>query len=432
MSRVLVSRGTALLALVLVSLAPPSDAGAQDATRIASGLAAPIFATAPVGDSRLFIVERNGRILIYTATQGILPAPFLDYRSVSGNCAAPDCPNTNGEGGLLGLAFSPTYESDGFFYVYYTTGNPFASRITRFSVGPNPDIADPTTATVVWTTPQPATNHNGGTLAFHPTNGLLYLATGDGGGAAARDNSQDDDSELGKVLRFDLSQFNPPAQLAPEFPYYAKGLRNPFRWSFDRATGDMYLGDVGEQVREEINVLPDGSAAGINFGWPIMEGSECFGGGMACDMTGLTLPVVEYDHAQDMVQSVTGGSVYRGPPIPALADGEYLHTDYANPFMNVIAWPSSNTPVDTGIQPDAGSFNSLVAISEGGSGALYIVDLDGEVFRVPETRAKPAAAFAVLALLLLSWLRGASASPAMRRAHRVLQSSASSNAWASR
>lgn len=391
-----------LLCGVTLGLTAPS-ADAQIATRVVSGMSSPVFATSPIGDGRLFILEKNGRIRIYKAGQGLLATPFLSWQAGSADCAAADCTDPEGEGGLLGLAFSPNYTNDGFFYIYYTaaTGTPFESRITRFQVSADPDIADPTTDTVMWALAQPANNHNGGTLAFHPTNGLLYLATGDGGGLSSRPNSQNDNNEHGKVLRFDLSQWNPPALLAPEFPYYAKGLRNPFRWSFDSATGDLYIGDVGEVTREEINILPDGTAAGTNFGWPTMEGSQCLGGGNGCNMTGLTLPVVEYDHNLDNVDSITGGSVYRGPPIAELQDGQYLHTDFGNPFMNAISWPASTTPIPTGIQPDVGAFTSLVAISEDGLGRLHIVDIDGEIFRVPEPTAPFAAAAAFFALYVL-------------------------------
>ncbi len=274
---------------------------------VATGLTRPVFITAPPGDSRLFIVEQPGRIRVMR-DGGLVETPFL---------AIEDLVNDNGsEQGLLGLAFHPGYASNGRFFVYYTRDSDDYEVVVEYRVSAgDPDVADPASASVILEMQDPAANHNGGMLAFR--DGLLYIAAGDGGGGGDQfDNGQNLTSLLAKILRIDVDSDtpygipagNPYADSAngPEDPrpeLWVWGLRNPWRFSFDRETGDLYIGDVGQDNVEEVDVQEAGSAGGENYGWSTMEGSTCYNAG-SCDMTGLELPIAEYDHGEGC--SVTG------------------------------------------------------------------------------------------------------------------------------
>jgi glucose/arabinose dehydrogenase len=276
-----------------------------------SGLSDPLFATAPAGDARLFIVERAGRIVI---VQGNARSarPFLD---ISGRVG------TAGEGGLLSMAFDPGYAVNGFFYVYFTdpTGD---IAVERFRVSPaDPDLADPAPLRILTIPHRAFSNHKGGLVSFGP-DGFLYLGTGDGGGAGdPLRNGQNLDSLLGKLLRIDVRNASAAVPYAvpstnpfvgqpnrrPEI--WAYGLRNPWRFAFDPPTGQLYIGDVGQNRLEEVDVNAAGSA-GLNYGWNLTEGNSCFAAD-PCDKTGVTLPVLEYAHDANGGCSIIGGVVYR-------------------------------------------------------------------------------------------------------------------------
>lgn len=275
--------------------------------------------------NRLFIAEQQGRIII--VKQGIrLKTPFLDIRSRVGCC---------GERGLLSIAFPPGYGKKQYFYAHYTdrSGD---TVVSRFRTSPDPDTADPSSEEIVLQAKQPFSNHNGGQLAFGP-DGYLYIGLGDGGAANDPfDNGQKMTTFLGKVLRIDVENGKRPYAVPPSNPFVGKknalpeiwslGLRNPWRFSFDRLTGELFIADVGQNKYEEVNVQPAESAGGENYGWNIMEGTHCFGS-RTCDRTGLVLPAVEYGHDQGC--SVTGGMVYRGIAIPSLV-GTYLYGDFCS------------------------------------------------------------------------------------------------------
>ncbi|HLO41684.1 MAG TPA: PQQ-dependent sugar dehydrogenase, partial [Phycisphaerales bacterium] len=332
-----------------------STAHAQDikTVRVASALARPIYLTHAPGDpSRLFIIEKQGRIRIIKDGT-LLTTPFLDIDSiVTGGTSA------NSEQGLLGLAFHPDYQTNGKFYVNYTAvAGGGDTVVAEYTVSANPDVANTTGATVI-TYDQPQTNHNGGWLGFGP-DGLLYISAGDGGNANDQGtghtepggNGQDINKLLGKVLRVDVNGDDFPADTARNYripagnPFvgvngadeiYHLGLRNPWRMSFDRTTGDMWIGDVGQNAWEEISFGPAG-AAGINFGWRCREGNTNFNFDSVCQDKTFTPPVWVYDHTGKC--SITGGYIYRGCAIPEL-QGTYFFAD----FCSNQVWSFQYTP----------------------------------------------------------------------------------------
>jgi glucose/arabinose dehydrogenase len=287
-------------------------------------------AIANAGDGRLFIVEQAGRIQVITGMdQAAVQKPFLDI--------SPKVQD-GGERGLLGLAFHPDYQNNGFFYVNYTLmiGEQLTTHVSRFQVSADPGSADPNSEVVLLTVTQPYNNHNGGDLHFDPQ-GYLVIGLGDGGsGGDPGNRAQDGRSLLGKLLRIDVDRVENGRNYAipPDNPFigqpaqdeiWALGLRNPWRFSFDRLTGDLYVGDVGQSAWEEINFRSMAEMGGENYGWRLKEGFACYNPAQDCDPGGLTDPVHVYSHAEGC--SVTGGVVYRGNEVPALA-GVYLYTDY--------------------------------------------------------------------------------------------------------
>jgi glucose/arabinose dehydrogenase len=383
-----------LLAALLT--VPAASSHAVPVVRIAAGLSAPIYLAAPEGDDRLFIVERGGTIRIRQGAQ-LLATPFLDIS---------DRVDDQGEGGLLGLAFAPDYATSRAFYLYYTAdGNPLTSRISRFRAnGSDPNLADDDVGQekILLSVNQPADNHNGGTVAFG-VDGMLYMGFGDGGGQNdPQERAQDPGTLLGKMIRIDVDFSNPTDDYtvpndnpfvgnnAYEPEIWSVGFRNPFRFSFDRLTGDLYIGDVGQNSLEEIDVEPASSNGGRNYGWDVMEGTSCFEapdpGEPACNAPSLTLPVHEYDHGEGL--AVTGGNVYRGST-PEL-QGHYLFADYESDKIWSFEWDGAGGTVGAVVDrtaefaPDQGTLGSIVAFGEDGAGELYIVDIGGEVFRVPE------------------------------------------------
>jgi glucose/arabinose dehydrogenase len=295
---------------------------------ITSGLSSPVFMTQPLADGRIFVVEQAGRIRVIR--NGVLQtAPFLDIstRVLSG-----------GERGLFSVAFHPQYSTNRFFYVYFTTQPNGDIRVERFTRTADPDVADPASTKLIITAPHSTfSNHNGGLVSFG-LDGALYAGFGDGGGAGdAAGNAQNENTLLGKLLRLDTS--GDPYTIPPGNPFFnqagkrgeiwAKGLRNPWRYAFDRPTGLLYVADVGQNAREEVSVVP-AAQGGVNYGWNIMEGTICYNAA-SCNQAGLTLPVIDYANPT-VGCSITGGYVYRGSAIPGIV-GHYFYSDYCSRFL---------------------------------------------------------------------------------------------------
>lgn len=294
---------------------------------VVDGLTSPIgLEHAQDGSGRLFVVEQPGLIRIIQ-DGSLAPTPFLDIRSRVGSSGS--------EQGLLGLAFHPSYAENGYFFVNYTDRNG-DTVIARYRVSADPSLADPTTEIRLLEVNQPYANHNGGDLAFGP-DGYLYISLGDGGsGGDPRNYGQSLDTLLGKILRIEVGEAdgysipadNPFADGGGHSEIWAYGLRNPWRFSFDRINGDLYIADVGQNSWEEVNYQPAGSLGGQNYGWKIMEGFHCFQTS-PCDQSELTLPVVEYALHVEGDCAVSGGYVYRGTDLPAWK-GIYLYGDYCS------------------------------------------------------------------------------------------------------
>ncbi len=354
-----------------VSNAPPS------LQVVASGLTNALFVTAVPGDTaRVFVVRQDGVVRVIR-NDSLLAAPFLDLTSLVTCC---------GERGLLGMAFHPQYATNGSFYVDYTDVNG-DTRVARYAVSADPDVADPASATIVLSQAQPFNNHNGGMLAFGP-DGYLYVGLGDGGsGGDPQGNGQNLNTLLGKILRIDVDGGSPYAVPATN-PFvgvagaraeiWAWGLRNPWRFSFDRTTGDLYIGDVGQSAREEVDVQPAAGPGGRNYGWVTMEGTICYNAA-SCTQTGLTLPVLDYPHADGC--SITGGYVYRGTRIPMLA-GHYLYSDYCTGFVKSFRWVGglSTDLRDWSVELPAGT--GVTSFGEDARGELYVTTQAGAVYRI--------------------------------------------------
>jgi hypothetical protein len=373
-----------------------------------SGLPA-ITAITNAADDRLFLTVQEGQILIRKNGQ-MLAAPFLDVSARISCC---------GEQGLLSTAFHPGYAQNGFFFVDYTNAAG-DTVIARYRVSSSdPDRADAGSAAILLTISQPFDNHNGGQLQFGP-DGDLYIGMGDGGSGNDPDcNAQSSTSLLGKLLRIDVNQSvnappyhgipadNPfPASQAPP-EAWAKGLRNPWRFSFDRLTGDLFIGDVGQSAHEEVDYEPAGSGGGQNYGWKVMEGTFCGGGGTSgcnpvpppCGDPSYTLPVLEYDHDGGRC-SITGGTMVRGLSVPQLY-GLYVYGDYCSGQIFAAqqasgAWSSIELPVGA---------QNLTSFGEDSSGDLYLATQDGALYRFAPT-APPEPSVATVSPASGSALRG--------------------------
>jgi glucose/arabinose dehydrogenase len=356
----------------------PAPAGAVELRLVAGGLESPLFAgNAGDGSGRLFVLEQAGRVRVVRDGR-LVGRPFLD---IAGRISS------GGERGLLGLAFAPTFATDGRFFVDYTDrdGNTVVSEFR--AADPGADRADPGSERVLLRIRQPFPNHNGGALATGP-DGLLWIAAGDGGSAGdPLGNGQSLDTLLGKLLRIDpRPAAGAPYAIPADNPFvrrkgaraeiWANGLRNPWRFSFDRSTGDLWIGDVGQGAIEEVDHWPQGSPAGPNFGWSMMEGSACFKPATGCDRSGLVLPVAEYGH--DRGCAITGGYIYRGTAIPGLA-GTYLYAD----FCSGTIWgldAAAAKPVPRVLHR---SGLSVASFGEDEAGELYVADLaGGRVYRI--------------------------------------------------
>lgn len=433
--RILLSASLISASLIFIPsrLSPAAITGMQS---VATGLSAPIFVTHAPGDtSRLFIAQRGGAIRILNLQTGtLLPTPFLTMSGIS----------QDGEGGFLGLAFHPNYSKSGMpgfgkFYVNVTTNATTQTHIREFEVSAgDPNVANAASLKQVMSFAQPQTNHNGGWLGFSPKDEYLYIATGDGGGSndnqtghtAGTGNAQDITSNfLGKMLRIDPTGDDFPADAARNYAIpltnpmragvgnpaddvgddeiWAYGLRNPFRDSFDRLTGDLWIGDVGQGAREEVDFQPASSTGGENYGWRLREGSIATpSGGVGGACPGCINPVYDYDRDADAFGGVviTGGYVYRGPD-PTVrgkyffldsrnsngtSDDNYWMFDPANPFGTVAN-------IDALLAPGGGSRQFPVSFGEDAVGNLYVAYIaSGEVFRIVTNQFVPEPAAALL------------------------------------
>lgn len=340
---------------------------------VATGLSSPLYLSAPSGDARLFVVEQPGRIRIVKSGQ-LLATPFLDIRSKV---------SSGGERGLLSVAFHPGYASNGFFYVNYTdlSGN---TRVERYQVGSNPDVADPASAKLILGVTQPYSNHNGGHVLFGP-DGMFYIGMGDGGsGGDPQGNGQNRSTLLGKLLRIDVDRGDPYA-VPPDNPFvnqtgargevWAYGMRNPWRLAFDRPTGLLYIADVGQSAWEEVDVAP-ASQAGLNYGWNITEGNHCYRPSSGCSMQGLTLPVLEYGHSDGC--SITGGYVYRGKRIPEVA-GHYFYSDYCSGWVRSFRYQNGSAADQR--RWDLPGVGNVLSFGEDAESELYLLSDNGTVYR---------------------------------------------------
>ena len=346
--------------------------------RVTGGLSLPVSIT-HAGDSRLFITQQGGRIVIYDGTR-VLPQPFLDVSSLI---------STGNERGLLSVAFDPHYAQNGRFYIDYTDRNG-DTVIARYNVSStNPNVADPSSRVQLLFIPQPYPNHNGGQLQFGP-DGYLYIGMGDGGSGGDPGNRAQNLSELlGKLLRIDVS--GATYSVPPSNPFvtranargeiWAFGLRNPWRFSFDRASGDLWIADVGQGDWEEIDFQSATSIGGENYGWRRMEGTHCFTPSTNCRDATMSLPVIEYGHVAGAC-SVTGGYVYRGARYLGL-QGTYIYGDYCNG----VIWGArrdANGIVTSRVLTDAPF--TISTFGEDVNGELFVADHQGgALYRVTDT-----------------------------------------------
>lgn len=384
----------AVAALVLAALLMPVSTSAAvlpsrihlGLTLVVSGLSSPLLVThAGDGSGRLFVVEQTGKVQI-VEDGSIVAAPFIDLsRSVS----------SGGEQGLLGLAFHPSYETNGKLYLSYTDLNG-TSVISEYRVSAsNPDRVDRSTGRMLVRVKQPYENHNGGHIAFGP-DGYLYIGLGDGGSSGDPGNrAQSRSTLLGKLLRIDVNKRTGSLAygIPPSNPYvgrsgldqiWAVGLRNPWRWSFDRVTGDLWIGDVGQGAWEEVDralaVRGRNAGRGLNFGWRVMEGAHCYRPSSGCIRTGKTLPLTEYGHARGRC-SITGGYVYRGKAYPDLV-GAYLFADYCSGEIWYVDRGAARGVTPTRALDTSASITSF---GEDQAGELYLTNAAGTVFRITDS-----------------------------------------------
>ncbi len=381
-----------LVLLALLALAATAQQVPIKTELVVNGPNRTVLLLAPPEDDRLFLVVQTG--VIRVVEDGVLlPTAFLDIRT--------KVKDTGGEQGLLSMAFHPDYANNGQFYVYYTgfAGPAGHTILERYTVsGTDPNIADPlSTCTIFGAIGQPFNNHNGGHMAFGP-DGMLYLSTGDGGsGNDPSCNAQSLSSPLGKMLRIDVATDSCSFSSPPDNPFtgagaatliWHLGLRNPWRWSFDRLTGEMYIGDVGQTNREEVSYAPAG-AGGLNFGWRVMEGNRCNGlgtcpGGTAgCFDPSFEPAIHDYSHPGNGVCAVIGGYVYRGCGIPGL-QGTYFFADECSDEVWSFRWDGTTKRDfrDRTQELTGGTFNAIVSFGEDRYGELYIVEIGGDVWKV--------------------------------------------------
>jgi glucose/arabinose dehydrogenase len=346
---------------------------------VTTNLTAPVFMTAALGDStRLFIVQQGGLIRIFDVVGGSLRTdPFLNISNLL---------STGGEQGLLGVAFHPQYAGNRQFYVFYTNtdGNIVIARYLRTLTDQN--LANPAGTPLITVAHPTFSNHNGGMLAFGP-DGCLYAGIGDGGdGGDPNNNGQTIGTRLGKILRINPDTGGPCNSNNPFFVFggdaqqvWSFGLRNPWRFSFDRVTNDLYIGDVGQGAREELNVsLAPNAGRALNYGWRIMEGLLCFNPSSNCPTGGLTLPVLDYPHLNGAC-SVTGGYVYRGSAIPSL-QGTYFYADFCAGFVRSFRYQNGQ-PTEQTEWPLLSPGGSVTSFGEDDDGELYLMTQGGGLFK---------------------------------------------------
>jgi len=365
---------------------PPPTNDTLQLIPVVTGLSAPVYLSTPPGDvNRLFVVEQAGRIRVVQSGQALL-APFLDItnRVLYG-----------GEEGLLSVAFHPQFAANHWFYVDYTrrnaAGDSVYTMIERYTVSAaDSNLADSATHKLILQITQPTPvsnypNHKGGLLMFGP-DGMLYIGMGDGGSSGdPQHRAQDSDSLLGKLLRIDVDGGDPYVN-PPNNPYaggggrgeiWAIGLRNPWRYAFDPPSGLLYVGDVGQNLYEEVNVEPAGSAA-LNYGWNIMEGAHCYGSG-TCSSAGLVLPAVEYDHSNNNC-AVIGGFVYRGTQSPALA-GQFFYADLCAAWLRSFTYAGGGATAQKNWAFNVG-LGSVNSFGQDAGGELYVLSGNGTVYRL--------------------------------------------------
>lgn len=364
-----------VIPLVLALLALGAPAGqAQDAPIalepvVTTGLRQPLFVThGSDGSGRLFVLEQRGAIRI-VQSGALLGEPFLDITLKV---------RAGGEQGLLGLAFHPAYRSNGRYFVNYTRVPDGATVVAEYTVSPNPNVSA-TRERVLLVVPQPYTNHNGGMVAFGP-DGFLYVGLGDGGaGGDPQNRAQNRQELLGKILRIDVTRTGGglPYAIPPDNPFaagggrpeiFAYGLRNPWRFSFDRRTGELWAADVGQHNWEEIDIVRRGG----NYGWRIMEGNHCFNPPQGCPTDGLIPPVAEYA-TKDGRCSITGGYVYRGARVPSLVE-TYVYGDYCSGEIFGLHGDRSRILLASRLR--------ISSFGEDEAGELYVVGLGGTVHRI--------------------------------------------------
>jgi glucose/arabinose dehydrogenase len=374
-----------VLAVVLMVCAGPRDDAPSQTTsaptsaisigveEVARGLDNPIYLTAPTGDARLFIVEQPGRIRIVDGGK-LVDKPFLDITGKVGY---------GGERGLLSVAFHPLYQSNGFLFVNYTdkSGD---TRIERFTVSADRNVVDPASSKLILTIDQPYANHNGGLNLFGP-DGMLYIGMGDGGSQGdPHGNGQNPNVLLGKLLRINVDRGEPYSAPAGN-PYaggggrgeiWALGLRNPWRFAFDKTSGLLYIADVGQDKYEEMNIAP-ASRAGVNYGWSKTDGPSCFKSPL-CDKSGLQQPVFTYGHDHGTC-SIIGGFVYRGRAMPEVA-GQYFYSDYCSSWVRSFSYADGK--LGDSHQWLDGGLGSIVSFGEDAHGELYVCSSNGKVYRL--------------------------------------------------
>lgn len=362
---------------------PDSSAlpAALDLEQVGVGFTRPVVITPRPGDDRLWIVEQNGRIRPIEA-DGTPGDALVDLRTTV---------SSGSEQGLLGLAFPPDHATTGLFYIHYTRRNG-DSVLARYGVDPaNPDTLDDTVTDPLWTVAQPYTNHNAGHIAFGP-DGYLYVGYGDGGsGGDPEDRGQDGTTVLGKMLRVDVSSatgYDTPA----DNPFvgdpthhddiWSIGLRNPWKFSFDSQTDDLYIADVGQTSWEEISVQPTGSTGGDNYGWNVTEGNHCYASA-SCDMSGFVPALHEYDHGSGC--SITGGYVYRGDDIANL-QGHYFYADYCRSHILSFRKQGDDTVEHTNwttTMPGAPSLQNVSSFGQDADGELYVASHNnGRIYKI--------------------------------------------------
>lgn len=347
--------------------------------QITASAAFPVdLATPPGGDDRMFVVEKAGRIRILR-DGAWLAEPFLDITNRTSSA---------GERGLLGLAFAPDYPTSGLFVVHYTN-TAGDTRVSTWRVSTDPDRADPTSEQTILAVTQPFSNHNGGQIAFGP-DGMLYIALGDGGSAGDPQNhAQNLNSLLGKLLRLRVLA-DGTAEIPADNPFvgqanrrgeiWSYGLRNPWRFSFDPASGDLYIADVGQNSLEEINVASaaSGGGRGVNFGWRIMEGTNCFIPSSGCPTAGLTEPAVVYGRSDGC--SVTGGYVYRGAALGRYT-GQYFYSDYCGRWVRSFQY-HNGAVLSHAAFAELNPVGGITTFGVDGEGELWLATDAGRVYRI--------------------------------------------------